>query len=86
MSGYDDRPVTRGDLNFLEQRIGYRLWMLGFVVVYCTVMLFLLLKGERHERPNESRRAVHTGPAVYAGGTFPASAFIKGFSYPGDQR
>jgi hypothetical protein len=41
---HDDRPATRGDLNFLEERIGYRLKILGAVIVYGLLMLLMVLK------------------------------------------
>jgi hypothetical protein len=41
---HDGRPATRGDLDFLEQKIGYRIIVLGAVIIYGLVVLFMALK------------------------------------------
>jgi hypothetical protein len=44
MNQYDERPATRGDLELLEQRIAYRLKVLGVVLATGLVVLFMALK------------------------------------------
>jgi hypothetical protein len=44
MNYRDDRPATRSDLEYLEQRLAYRIVVLGAVIVYCLVLMFMMLK------------------------------------------
>jgi uncharacterized membrane protein len=44
MNYRDDEPATRADLKFLAWRLGYWLTVLGAVLVYGLVVLFLALK------------------------------------------
>jgi hypothetical protein len=44
MTNHDSDPVTRGDLEYLEQRMEYRLKVLGAVLICAMVVLFMALK------------------------------------------
>jgi hypothetical protein len=44
MNHYDERPATRGDLECLEERLAYRLKVLGAVLFCGLVVLFMALK------------------------------------------